>query len=223
MSQPSRALVLFCKAAGVPHELHIVHIARGEHKSPSYAKHINANKKVPAAVIDGVRMAESHTILRFIAEPFALPLSWYPYSQPIPRVAIDEYLDWHHTNLRPGCAHFFRAAFLLPKLQNRAVDLDEVATTRKAMEVAVYKLNKIFLKGPGATYLCGRYMPSIADLSAFCELTQLEILGSDFDAIIADKPELVAWIARMKKLPGYDDVHTVFNKVKAANSRPNKL
>ena len=38
MSQPSRALPLFCRAAKIPHELKELRIQKGEFKSPEISK-----------------------------------------------------------------------------------------------------------------------------------------------------------------------------------------
>ena len=38
MSQPSRALLLFVRAASIPHELKPIRIAKAEHRSPEFTK-----------------------------------------------------------------------------------------------------------------------------------------------------------------------------------------
>ena len=224
MSQPSRALVWFCRLADIPHEVVTTHIARGEHKSESFSR-INRFKKLPAAEVDGVCLIESHTILRYLAEVFDAPAAWYPHAYPVFRAPIDAYLDWHHTNLRIGCATYFRAAFLLPKLQGKEVDPKAVQDAVKPMEVSVHRLDKYWLGvGGDGMYIAGRSVPSIADISAFCELAQLEVLGDAFMAsLLGARPKLVAWYNAMKDLDGYDDVFAILLKVKSANTTSSKL
>ena len=42
--------------------------------------------------------------MRYLVQKYKLPDHWYP-SEPQRRAKIDEYLDWHHQNLRVGAAH----------------------------------------------------------------------------------------------------------------------
>ena len=49
--------------------------------------------------------------MRYLVQKHKLPDHWYPADLQ-KRVKIDEYLDWHHLNLRVGAAHtiFFKVA-----------------------------------------------------------------------------------------------------------------
>ena len=53
-------------------------------------------------------MHESHTIMRYIHETRGTPDHWYP-KDPRKRAKVDEYLDWHHNNLRLGAGGFMKA------------------------------------------------------------------------------------------------------------------
>lgn len=98
-SQPSRAIVVFCRVANIPHEIVDTRISKMDHLKPEFAK-INPNKKVPAIVHDGLNLAESHAIMRYLARTFNVAEQWYP-RQDLKRTAkIDEYLDYHHTGTR---------------------------------------------------------------------------------------------------------------------------
>ncbi|CDP22238.1 unnamed protein product [Coffea canephora] len=69
-SQPSRAVLILCKANGIEFEEVQIQLAKGEHKSPEYEA-INPMKQVPAIEVDGkFRLFESHAILRFLATAF---------------------------------------------------------------------------------------------------------------------------------------------------------
>ena len=87
-----------------------VRILKGEHRSEEYAK-INPAKLIPAIKDGDFLLAESHAIMRYICGSRNLPSNWYP-SDPKKRALVDQYLDWHHTNLRQGVAgQVFKTVF----------------------------------------------------------------------------------------------------------------
>ena len=43
----------------------------------------------------------SPAILRYLITRYKLPEHWYP-TDPCKRARVDEYLSWHHLNLRAG-------------------------------------------------------------------------------------------------------------------------
>ena len=47
---------------------------------------------------------DSTTIMKYLVQKHQLPDHWYP-SDLEKRAKINEYLDWHHQNLRVGAAH----------------------------------------------------------------------------------------------------------------------
>ena len=98
-SQPSRAILVFCLINKIPHEVVETRIGKAEHLSPEFAK-INPNRKVPAIVHGDLNLAESHTIMRYLARTFNVPEQWYPRNDYKKAAKIDEYLDYHHTGTR---------------------------------------------------------------------------------------------------------------------------
>jgi glutathione S-transferase len=67
-SQPSRAVVSFCKMAKIPYTIVETPIMSGANRSPEYAK-INPDRKVPAMrePETGYTLFESHAIMRYLA------------------------------------------------------------------------------------------------------------------------------------------------------------
>ncbi len=47
---------------------------------------------------------DSAAIMKYLAQKYSIPDHWYP-SDLEKRAKINEYLDWHHQNLRVGAAH----------------------------------------------------------------------------------------------------------------------
>lgn len=130
MSQPSRAIVMFCRAAKVPHEFKELRIKNGDFKTPEMAK-INPFEKVsheistkicifnfllffqsPCAEHNGVPLVESMAILRYITNVFDVDSHWYP-KDPLAQQKVEEYLHWQHTNTRLQCAMYFQVKIQL--------------------------------------------------------------------------------------------------------------
>ncbi|KAL0371826.1 UNVERIFIED_CONTAM: Glutathione S-transferase T1 [Sesamum calycinum] len=101
LSQPSRALLIFCKANGIEFEEVSIELGKLQHRSPEYAE-INPMKQVPAIVHGDFKLSESHSILIYLASAFpGVAEHWYP-ADVHKRAKIHSVLDWHHSNLRRG-------------------------------------------------------------------------------------------------------------------------
>ncbi|KAE8694319.1 Glutathione S-transferase T1 [Hibiscus syriacus] len=101
MSQPVRAVLIFCKVNGINYEEVRVDIAKRQHLTPEYAGQINPMKQLPAIVDGRFKLFESHAILTYLACSFpGVADHWYP--DVFKRSKIHSVLDWHHSNLRPG-------------------------------------------------------------------------------------------------------------------------
>jgi hypothetical protein len=72
LSQPSRAVCLFCELNGIPYQSQIVRLFEGENRSPEF--------KGPAR--SGRVASSRNLILRFLLRCFSvLPLAWPPLSR----------------------------------------------------------------------------------------------------------------------------------------------
>jgi len=225
MSQPSRAVVWFCKLAKIPHQIKLVQIAKGEHLSEAHRKR-NPFGKVPVIDDNGIFVFESHTILRHLARRYLPDDShWYPWGKSsvsskdaeqkqrmnlLRRLTIEEYLDWHHTNTR-SCARLTFAKYIGPM---RGVQVHSEVIKAAALEVekALDEFDARWL-GPSSSSHSGPFIAgdevSIADLSAACEISQLKLLHYDFSS----RKNLYAWFRVMESMLFYDDVHSILNRV----------
>ena len=103
-SQPSRAVVGFCKINKIPFELLEIRVGRAQHLTQEFAQ-INPNKQVPAMKEINTKtgeewnLSESHAILRYLAQTRNVADHWYP-KDIIKRCEVDQYLDWHQNYLR---------------------------------------------------------------------------------------------------------------------------
>ena len=105
MSQPSRAVFAFCLFNKIPHKVREIQISALEHLDKEFKK-VNPNGKVPAITDEGLNLFESHAILRYLATSKKCEDNWYPKDLKL-RAKVDEYLDWHHQNIRHGAEGYF--------------------------------------------------------------------------------------------------------------------
>ncbi|PNY14461.1 glutathione S-transferase t1-like protein, partial [Trifolium pratense] len=101
MSQPCRAILIFCRLNGIDFEEIKVDIAKSHHLSPEFTE-VNPLQKVPAILHGNLNLFESHAILAYLSSAFpGIADHWYP-TDVIRRAKINSILDWHHSNLRYG-------------------------------------------------------------------------------------------------------------------------
>lgn len=115
ISQPSRAVLIFCKLTGIPFEVVETRINKKEHQAKYYEHNINPVKKVPAIMDGDFSLIESHAIMRYLARSRDVPDHYYP-KDPKGAADVDRILDWHHSNLRAGAAGLVFNTVFAPKL-----------------------------------------------------------------------------------------------------------
>ncbi|KAL0447993.1 UNVERIFIED_CONTAM: Glutathione S-transferase T1 [Sesamum latifolium] len=190
LSQPSRALLIFCQASGIEFEEVYIQLGKLQHRTPEFAE-INPMKKVPAIVHGDFKLFESHAILIYLASAFpgvadhchailiylasAFPGvadHWYP-ADVHKRAKIHSVLDWHHSNLRRGSVEYLFNTLVAPEfglpLDQKAADEGE-----KLLSASLAMIESYWLEGDGP-FLLGNSQPSIADLALVCEIMQLEV------------------------------------------------
>ncbi|KAL2649891.1 hypothetical protein R1flu_018019 [Riccia fluitans] len=207
LSQPTRAVALFCLANNIEYQLHFIDLSKQEHKRPEFLA-INPRGLLPAITDDGFNLGESATILRYLAVTRSVPDHWYPADAKT-RARIDSLLDWHHANLRQTSRYVFtkelqETVFKLPPPKK-----DEFRLYEWNMLAAMDVLEKEFLiEGP---FLLGGSEPSIADLLLACEVTQTQILKKpDLEVILGPRPKIRLWLKALESnlAPNFSTVHS---------------
>jgi len=206
MSQPSRAVLAFLLFNKIPHKISETLIREGATRKPEFAE-INPFAKVPTIDDNGFKLFESHAILRYLARTRKVPDHWYP-SDPKKVAYIDAYLDWHHTGTRKAAPFVvltlkweFPGVFSWKSLNAEQVTKD--------FDTSFIALETIWLKDE--KFIGGAEEISIADLSAFCELEQLSLIGYDFSSY----PKINSWLKKVREIEEIKAAHERFFKVKA--------
>jgi len=179
---------IFLEEAGLPYEVKLVNIGKGEQFKPEFLK-IAPNNRMPAIVDpdgpggDPISVFESGAILQYLGRKTG---KFYPLDERR-RVAVDQWLMWQMGGLGPMCGqtHHFRQ--YAPEKIPYAID-------RYTNEVnRLYGVLNRQLEGKD--YICGDY--SIADMAAFPWVRPYERQGQDLNPF----PHLKAWFQRMEARP----------------------
>ena len=89
-------------------------------------------------------------------------------------------------------------------------EIIDVELSRKKLLRMFQLFENIWLKND--LFIGGLPAPSIADLSAFCEIIQLELINFDF----TPHKKIHLWMNKMFSIPEIQETHKIFYKIKAA-------
>ncbi|KAF2297810.1 hypothetical protein GH714_003274 [Hevea brasiliensis] len=215
VSQPSRAIMIFCKANNIEFEEVTIDLPKGQHKSPEF-KEINPMGQVPAIIHGELKLFESHAILIYLASAFTgVADHWYP-TDLVKRAKIHSVLDWHHSNLRHGSAAYVFNSRIAPVF-GLPLNPQAAAEAEKFLICSLPIIESFWLQDSGL-FLLGANQPSIADLSLVCEIMQLELLDENVrDRFLGPYKKVQQWIENTKNAikPHFDEVHDALYQVSA--------
>lgn len=203
MSQPSRAVMSLILQEKIPHELINIRLSKLEHKTESFKSQFPLGT-VPSMSHSGINLSESHAILVYLCENFKTSENWYP-KQPDYRAKVNEYLHWHHSNTRKAFGHYIYNKFMGPAVYNRPVDTKAIESCLSVQE----KVLKYLESSLNSCYIANTPQPTIADLSCYCEVSQMKILKFDFSGY----SNIKNWADQMESLPGVQESHKVLNSL----------
>ena len=170
--------------------------------------------------------ASSVAILKYSMSKFELPDHWYP-SDTKKRAKIDEYLHWHHGNMRRGATFYFyykvsiiqtmHITFCMYSIHNTNVHFSQYLSPKfrgiekpymieegfKTLQSSLQMMEQHFLK---ETKFINSAEVSIADILAVCELTQFWMTDED---VVSDRPRVSQWMSDVQSAtsPYFDEVH----------------
>ena len=211
LSQPCRAVLIFCRLAHIPVTVRFVSLKRREHLSLS----ANPTRKLPFLQAQSFSLSESHAILTYLCTVHKCADHWYP-KDPKGRAVCDQFLHWHHGALRNVERYLH---YWLEERRDGGVSPALLASFVTEMEDAMSRLDgwladKQFVLGPEM---------SIYDLSAVCELAEMKLVPGLFAASLSKYPSLKQWFERVYSLPSVQEAHAVVEKLAAKYSRSSHL
>ncbi|KAL8170648.1 hypothetical protein V2J09_022452 [Rumex salicifolius] len=196
ISQPSRAVILFCKVGGIDFEEVPIDLFKAEHRTPDFEE-VNPFKQVPAIVHGDFKLNESHAILTYIASASpGVADHWYPADLQ-KRAKLHSLLDWHHTNLRRGAMGYLLHTVLAP-IFNTPDNPIGSSECEKTLLASFSAMESVWLQG-NDKFLLGGNQPSIADLSLVSEIMQLQLLDEKEQArLLGPYKKVQKWIEDVK-------------------------
>jgi glutathione S-transferase len=176
--------------AGIPHELRLLDLGAGQHKTPAYLA-LNPNGVVPTLEIDGQPTYEAAALLLLLAERH--PEAGLRPARASRAEAL--YLQWtlHLANtLQPA----FRTWFYPHEAAGEAVAAQAKELARARIEGAFDRLDAhLDAHGP---YVCGEAITAVDFLA-----TMLMRWSRNMPKPATSWPTLAAYIARMKARPSF--------------------
>mmetsp|Transcript_29682 Transcript_29682/g.75561 ORF Transcript_29682/g.75561 Transcript_29682/m.75561 type:complete len:230 (-) Transcript_29682:39-728(-) len=219
VSQPARAVSWACLFEGT--QVEEVQVMPGKDtRTEAYIKQ-NPIPAVPRLEEGDFVLNESHAIMCYLGDKFKWKL--YP-ADPQVRARIHQYMNWHHQNTRRITNALF-APVVRPDLPLHPATIEQwIKETKNTFTALEQWLSQ-------SKWLCGD-MPTVADLSCYCEVGQCLDKFTGMFAIngidLAPYPGIVAWLAECEKLVGWEKSHEVLKKIaprfnEMAKKRASKL
>ncbi|OMJ87575.1 hypothetical protein SteCoe_10661 [Stentor coeruleus] len=200
LSQPCRAVLIFCEIAKISYKFHEVRVIKKQTLRDEYAK-VSPSRTVPTMIHGDLILYESHAIIIYLIEKFKLKDNWYP-NDIIKRALVNNYLHWHHMNLRLGCGWYVFNRWAGPMFYGGILkDLDVICNERR--EDAFQVLERILEKHK----FVGRTDEvSVADIVCYCEIVQMLMVDIDLKGY----PQLQIWFDGIGRIPEVQKVHKTF-------------
>ena len=205
-SQPVRAVVWLLLLKKMPFDF-LLSMPGSSNKNGSRSPEYLA--KFPGGTVPcleepdtGFSLGESNAILAYLASSNGWE-ELYPLD-PKERAKVDQYLHYHHRNIREGSTLVAKRVRPDLKFSDSALKVAE-----KNFRAALTVLDSFFLKTND--FLIFQH-PTIADISAYAEIGQMQSHYTDvFD--LSEFPHICSWLQRMSKLDGYEAAHCALREL----------
>lgn len=194
----SRPVRLFIAEKGLDVQEQVVDLFSGEHHQEPFVK-INQSRLVPVLEDGDLRLTESATILKYLAEKNGLPE--YP-TDLVARAKVNEIMDWTNSNFYRDWGYNLCYPQLFPHHKRPSEEGHKVAI-EWGLEKSQFWLSVLEERwlSDGRTYLTGDTI-TVADYFASSIIALGEMIRFDFSAY----PHVKAWLERMKALPHWKAV-----------------
>jgi glutathione S-transferase len=199
-----RPVRLFIAENGIAVEEEVIDILTGQHHLPPYSD-LNPSARVPMLDDGALRLTESSTILKYLADKINSPA--YP-KDPALRAKVNEMMDWINTNLYRDFGYGLCYPQLFPHLKRRSEEA-QAATLEMGKADAQHWLKVLdrHWLGPSRNYLCGDRL-TIADYFGACLVSLGQVIKVDFSTY----PNIERWLGTMADLPAWPKVNEAFSQ-----------
>jgi glutathione S-transferase len=184
LSGHSHRARLFLSLLGIPHELVLVDLVKGAHKTPEFLK-LNPFGQVPVLDDDGVIVTDSVAILVYLAKKQGRS-DWLP-EEALAAAKVQKWLS-----VAAGEIAYGPAAARLITVFGAGFRPDEVLT--RAHNV----LKQIEAELSGHPFIVAT-TPTIADVALYSYIAS----APEGNVDLSDYPHVRAWLARIEALPGF--------------------
>ncbi|RMC06019.1 hypothetical protein DUI87_17564 [Hirundo rustica rustica] len=185
----------FCCANGTSYPAKLeASITAGPSNSEGAGK-VSLLKKVPALKDGDFTLAECTAILLYLSRKYNTPDHWYP-SDIQKRARVDEYLSWHHANIRANAPKTMWIKVLIPLFTGQPLPSEKLQEVMEGLSTSLKQFEERFLQDKA--FIIGSEI-SLADLVAIVELMQPVGVGCD---IFEDRPRLREWRRRVEDAVG---------------------
>lgn len=199
LSFPSMSALFTAEALDLQYQKKIINLAEGEHRHDAYLA-INPFGKVPAIKDNDFCLAESATIMRYMAHKADNRL----YGQtPQTQAITDQWLDYIHHHIRQyvGRIQFNRTIAPMQKIQS---DPNVIAEAERFLTTNLPVIERQLADTP---YICNNTL-SLADLALIASLEPVKMAAIDISAF----PNLQSWLASQRRQPFYTQIHNYFGE-----------
>ncbi len=194
-SPNTRKIQALAAHVGVPVELVLVDLSKGEQKKPDYLA-INPAGRTPTLVDGDLELSESNAILQYVAG--AKPSSLWPDDRR-QRADITRWQCWQLAHWDEGCVGLIRENVIKKVMGMGAPDPAAV----KAAETAFARDASVLDRHLATQqYLVGNTL-TIADFAVAAPLAYAEAASLP----LSDYPNIRAWYARIASLPAWKEAN----------------
>ena len=199
ISQPARSVLWLLKIHHASFDFIKTDPTRGDTKTPNFHAKFPL-QRIPVIEDDGFPLAESSAIMMYLCEKNKWA-DYYPYDDLNRKAKIHEYLSCHGEKTRKITIHAFRPVMLYAIGGGNLNEASEAKATKFMNDIGTW-FQDTWLSS--SRYIAGD-TPTIADLSAYTELSQGPLmLDHNYD----DLPRLKEWLNDMaNEVPFHDEVH----------------
>lgn len=216
ISQPTRAVMWLCSLAKIKYRFQFEDITKSRKYRKRFLKEINPIGRIPAMkdISSNFILYESAAIMIYICNKYKLEV-FYPAHDLERRAKIDQYLHFHHENVRLLTTAYVGLIMRIDIKIIRFLTGTNIFERRELLKRALNIIEKRFLS---EHIFIVDHRISIADILCYAELFQIEIwnlldeenVGDIYGGkkwLMKNYPNIQKWMERMQMLEHHKEIH----------------